>query len=188
MPKPPGNVDDAGLPADADDTFLRRWSRRKAADNAALKPADSMVATSAPADVGDEALPHLTDADMPPLETLTSVDDFSPFMAPGVSDRLRNLALRKLFGAPGFNIRDGLDDYDDDYTRFDTIAKATAAELKARLHGDGGTRADSEPPGADGVMSPAVAEPVDNTAELDGGQASSESVDSAPNPQGQRQT
>ena len=35
-----------------------------------------------------------------------------------VSESLRRLALRKLFHGADFNIRDGLDDYDGDYTSF----------------------------------------------------------------------
>ena len=39
----------------------------------------------------------LTDADMPPIETLTEDSDYTGFMSPEVSEELRKLALRKLF-------------------------------------------------------------------------------------------
>jgi hypothetical protein len=58
---------------------------------------------------------------MPPVETLTAESDFSQFLAEGVSDVLRRAALRKLFHLPEFNILDGLNDYDEDYTTFEKL-------------------------------------------------------------------
>ena len=40
------------------------------------------------------------------------------------------MALRKLFAAGGFNVRDGLDDYDEDYTRFQSLGNAVTADMK----------------------------------------------------------
>ena len=76
--------------------------------------------------------PVLTDADMPDLDTLDENSDYSGFLSPGVSDRLRKLALRKLFSSAGFNIRDGLDDYDDDFTRFTPLGDMVTADMKHR--------------------------------------------------------
>ena len=75
--------------------------------------------------LSDEIVPEpapLTDADMPDIDSLAEDSDFTGFMSPGVSDELRNLALRKLFHAPVFNIRDGLDEYDEDYTTFEKLS------------------------------------------------------------------
>ena len=54
-------------------------------------------------------------------------------MSPGVSDELRNLALRKLFHAPVFNIRDGLDEYDDDYTSFEKLGDIVTSDMKHQI-------------------------------------------------------
>ena len=42
-------------------------------------------------------------------------------IAMSVSDELRRSALRKLFGLPRFNFCDGLDDYAEDFTRFEPL-------------------------------------------------------------------
>jgi hypothetical protein len=70
---------------------------------------------------------------MPAIETLTEESDFSAFMSSGVSDRLRNLALRKLFHAPVFNIRDGFDDYDEDYTSFEKLGGIVTSDMKHQV-------------------------------------------------------
>jgi hypothetical protein len=46
---------------------------------------------------------------------------------------LRNLALRKLFKAPVFNIRDGLDEYDEDYTYFEKLGDIVTCDMKHQI-------------------------------------------------------
>jgi hypothetical protein len=76
---------------------------------------------------------ELTDADMPPIDTLTADSDFAPFLSPGVSDGLRQKALRILFRQPASNITDGLNDYDDDYTQFAGLGDCVTHEMKRML-------------------------------------------------------
>lgn len=138
----------------ADEPFVRRWSRRKqaarerdetarddgpdpasgqAAEGGPPAPAEPDERGSAPAagDAGhDPAEAAPTDADMPPIESLDADSDYSGFMSPRVSESLRRMALRKLFGMPGFNIRDGLDDYDVDYTSFEPLGATVTADMK----------------------------------------------------------
>lgn len=73
---------------------------------------------------------ELTDADMPDIDSLTPDSDFKPFMSKGVSHALRRKALRKLFASPFFQIRDGLDDYDDDFTSFAPLGDTVTADMK----------------------------------------------------------
>jgi len=68
-----------------------------------------------------EKLNTLTDEDMPDLETLNENSDFSGFMSTAVSEQLRKMALKKLFHGKSYNIRDGLDEYDGDYTSFEKL-------------------------------------------------------------------
>lgn len=122
---------------DSKESALSRWSRRKteARQAEAQPPAldrAAPVAAAQPIDAEDEQ-PVLTDADMPDIDTLTEESDFSPFMSAGVSDELRNLALRKLFRAPVFNIRDGLDEYDDDFTQFEKLGDIVTSDMKHRV-------------------------------------------------------
>ena len=51
----------------------------------------------------------------------------------GVSDELRNLALRKLFRSSVFNIRDGLDEYDDDFTQFEKLGDIVTSDMKHQM-------------------------------------------------------
>ncbi len=75
----------------------------------------------------------LTDDDMPPIETLTDDSDYTGFLSPEVSEPLRKAALRKLFQSAEFNIRDGLDDYDGDYTSFEKLGNIITADLKHQM-------------------------------------------------------
>lgn len=80
-----------------------------------------------------EPAPILTDRDMPDLDTLDEDSDYSMFMNPGVSDALRKLALKKMFHAPLFNIRDGLDEYDEDFTSFEALGDIVTCDMKHQL-------------------------------------------------------
>jgi len=117
-----------------DEGLLTRWSRRKHEANA--DPADPEIDKEALAipvvlEDAEENLPE--DSDMPALETLDEGSDYSGFMSPKVSDGLRTLALRQLFRGSMFNIRDGLDDYDDDFTQFAGLGDVVTAEMRRQL-------------------------------------------------------
>ena len=123
---------------DSKESVLSRWSRRKheaelaePIAEAALPVENEIEQTALAAEA--ESQPLLTDADMPPIESLNEDSDFSGFMSAGVSDELRNLALRKLFKAPVFNIRDGLDEYDEDYTTFEKLGDIVTADMRHRI-------------------------------------------------------
>ena len=45
---------------------------------------------------------------------------------------LRKKALARLFHSPKFNIRDGLDDYDDDYTTYKPLGNIVTAEMRRK--------------------------------------------------------
>ena len=125
---------------------LSRWSRRKQQTLEATQIEDLALEVEQQNQVENdlEAFPDedqqneaqqpvLSDADMEPVEGLTEESDFSRFMSSGVSDKLRNLALRKLFHAPIFNIRDGLDEYDGDYTSFEKLGDIVTADMRHQM-------------------------------------------------------
>ena len=126
---------------DSKESVLRRWSRRKQesaqqapeAEQGLPLDTEASLGTAAPVETEAESKPALTDADMPPIESLNENSDFSGFMSEGVSDELRNLALRKLFKAPVFNIRDGLDEYDEDYTYFEKLGDIVTSDMKHHI-------------------------------------------------------
>ncbi|MDP7517377.1 MAG: DUF3306 domain-containing protein [Arenicellales bacterium] len=116
--------------------FFSRWSRRKALQQ---EETDQLTISEGaaqedlpPAITAEEEAPALTDADMPPLETLGEDDSYSGFLSPEVSEKLRKVALRQLFHGAGFNIRDGLDDYDEDFTIFKPLGDIVTADMRHR--------------------------------------------------------
>ncbi|MEJ2361271.1 MAG: DUF3306 domain-containing protein [Gammaproteobacteria bacterium] len=118
----------------SDENFLSRWSRRKReaqrAEKPSEKPTESAIEAKSKPEVVDT---QPTDADMPPLESLTEDSDYSGFLSPKVSEALRKKALRKLFHSAGINVRDGLDDYDEDFTEFAKLGDIVTADLKHQL-------------------------------------------------------
>jgi hypothetical protein len=113
--------------------FLDRWSRRKQAGHQPASTASAQPEQEAVPAVDEEPRQELTDADMPSVDTLNSDSDFSVFMSPGVSEQLRTQALRKLFHLPAFNVTDGLNDYDEDYTQFTGLGNVITHEMKRML-------------------------------------------------------
>ena len=128
---------------DTKESGLSRWARRKqeareapeapeAVSELPAAEAQSMQDLPVADEIPEEPV-ALTDADMPDIGTLGEDSDFTGFMSPGVSDELRNLALRKLFHAPVFNIRDGLDEYDEDYTSFEKLGDIVTCDMKHQI-------------------------------------------------------
>lgn len=133
------------------DGFLGRWSRRKQADQSEPEaPVLEAETTAHPVVMEDQANEAtvadpvetaidsalddeeklLTDDDMVPIESLNADSDYSPFFSEGVSKQLRNMALKKLFFSGKFAIRDGLDDYDDDFTKFEPLGDTITSDMK----------------------------------------------------------
>ena len=138
---------DKDSPSQHEEGFISRWSRRKhvaktATDDKPLQESleDSqdatLIAEEAAEEVSEAAVVEEDfpiDSDMPPLKSLDNDSDYSGFMSPKVSDELRNLALRKLFLGGMFNIRDGLDDYDDDFTSFEKLGDIVTADMRHQM-------------------------------------------------------
>ena len=104
--------------------FVTRWSRRKTEAGQALDDpgADTGQVSSGEPDAGDDETPRApTDADMPPIESLTPDSDYAGFLSPEISETLRRQALRRLFHSSAVAGPDGLDDYDGDYRTFEPL-------------------------------------------------------------------
>lgn len=139
------------------DGFLGRWSRRKidalqgkpldepppvsaspapptdATAVAAVKARDARPLTPADADHPAATGTPETPAPAPPTledaQSLTPESDFKPFMTRGVTSEVKNVAMKKLFADPHFNVMDGLDIYIDDYTQSIPIPAASLAKM-----------------------------------------------------------
>jgi len=122
----------------SDESFLSRWSRRKAAERRGEPELEAALpAEVAPAPIIAAPEPEAVEPapDAPPLTLddaakLTPADDFTPFIARGVDEVVKRAALKKLFADPHFNVMDGLDTYIDDYSQPDPIPPAMLRELR----------------------------------------------------------
>jgi len=121
------------MSADDKQPFLARWSRRKlesAKETASPKPAAPSPSggSSAPAAAG---LPPAPKPELPPIDSLQGLaSEYRDFLHPDVDEKLRQVALKKLFHDPHFNVMDGLDTYIDDYSKPDPIPAAMLEGLK----------------------------------------------------------
>lgn len=131
-------------------TFLQRWSQRKRQQSETAEPQDSQNVSLSP-----ESAPALKDnavseQELPSLDSLDENSEVSMFFSEGVSDTIKRQALRKLFHMDKFNVCDGLDDYAEDYTGFQSLGNVVTAyqrlreeheKLKQAVSGDGQTPA-----------------------------------------------
>jgi len=135
------------------EAFLTRWSRRKAMSREGIElpepvdePADDSELPDdavsrneddqpGPAEPGDAQAAEAPTAvpELPPIESLGEDSDYSAFMASDVPADLQRNALRKLFQSPKFNVRDGLNDYDLDYSSPEPLGDIVTAEMRHRL-------------------------------------------------------
>lgn len=109
---------------------LSRWSQRKqlAREQDQLL-SEQPAATEITEPEADEE-PLLCDEDMPALDTIDANSDLSCFFNKGVSEKLRQAALRQLFRCPALNITDGLNDYDEDYTSFEPLGDIITSDMR----------------------------------------------------------
>jgi len=141
---------DATTDTGEQESFLARWSQRK---NQARKgidlpepdgehdPATDVVesrsGTTAPETAERPADLPVDPADatpeLPPIESLDENSDYSVFLSSDVSTDVQRKALRKLFQSPKFNVRDGLDDYDLDFTNPEPLGDIITAEMRHRM-------------------------------------------------------
>ncbi|NOI91978.1 DUF3306 domain-containing protein [Vibrio splendidus] len=139
--------------------FFSRWSQRKldeSTDEALeveqtleapeLTSSDSSSSEISSADLSSEmeaAAPQSLDSDA--LETneevhAADVQDPAPeatedlsvaqLLVSEASESVKKAALRKLFLSEEFNVRDGLDDYDDDYSNLKSLTEGVAETLR----------------------------------------------------------
>ncbi len=129
---------------------LARWSRLKRGSGSARSgrrggaapvtvanvdpgfPAASAPEGGVPAVAPGEDTPAGGDAakDLPPVDGLDKDSDYTPFLGEGVPEKLARAAMRKLWRSdPIFAFRDGLDDYDEDFSMLHSIAKAVTSKV-----------------------------------------------------------
>ncbi len=119
------------------DSIIHRWSQRKADQHGAEKLPTAQIPESEITETESEAKVKLgaeaedkREVELPSLDSLGDESDYSSFLSPEVDEGLRKMALRKLFKAPFFNVLDGLNDYDEDFTTFADLGDIVTADMK----------------------------------------------------------
>lgn len=165
------------------DNFLSRWSRRKSDARNAKAPAtvdehehsdalsrdrdlspDLRESETRPPARGEDPAQEVREQgddvarDLPDIDSLGPGSDFSAFMREGVPEKLRTMALRKLWQSnPIFSVVDRLNEYDEDFTDAALVLKGgvTSAWKPGR-----GYRSEEEE-----SQTPTENEPVDDERE-----------------------
>ena len=128
-------------------SFFSRWSQRKL-DGDKGTDVEVEEAVNGAVDVQPSELPSINDPEpsvaseqVPADISVESLDDSvenvegeSPSVAQllvsEASESVKKAALRKLFLSEEFNVRDGLDDYDDDYSNLKSLSEGVADTLR----------------------------------------------------------
>ncbi len=186
---------------DTEHGLLRRWSKRKlrsgpdagsgapSGGNDTEAPDVHDTAAAMPEERAPEAGPDepvKTDDDMPDLDSINEASDLSDFFSPGVSENLRNQALRRLFRTSKFNVTDGLDDYNQDFRNFEALGDMVTSDMRHRMEVDEQRRKDAAEAEQDALAkepeagdAPEDADPDDrepDQADGDAGQRTAESA------------
>ncbi|MFS1427107.1 DUF3306 domain-containing protein [Vibrio splendidus] len=139
--------------------FFSRWSQRKLdesndepleveqtleatkltssdSSSSEISPADlsSEMEAAAPQPLESEALEtneevHAADVQDPAPEATEDLS-VAQLLVSEASESVKKAALRKLFLSEEFNVRDGLDDYDDDYSNLKSLSEGVAETLR----------------------------------------------------------
>ena len=190
----------------AEESFFGRWSRLKRSVDQPDTRRTEETQTSGVTYVQDPkveavelehkaeevGVEHKTDEDMPPLESLDENSDYGQFFSPKVSETLRKAALRKLFAGAMFNVRDGLDDYDDDFRTFAALGDIITADMRtqaerkaqqsaaAEVPAEAGTEAMPESPESEELLASTAPEPETEAPETEAKEQEIEVAESEP--------
>lgn len=152
--------------------WLQRWSRRKRASAVEHVRSQPMapVTTASPSPPAQAAPPSPIEApaDLPEVEALTAESDFTPFLRADVPTDLHQRALRKLWASdPAYGYRDGLTDYDEDYTAIGIVERVVETAYRAGSgyepsagEGEGGETTAPRDDGEEAPPPPAGADPA----------------------------
>lgn len=168
---------------DTEPGVLKRWSRRKArageapdtdASQAGELP-ETVAESGGKAPASDDRAPDTgaaepvkTDEDMPDLESINDASDMRDFFSPGVSEQLRNQALRRLFRTARFNVIDPLDDYNEDFRNFELLGDLVTSDMRHRMDMDEQRRKEAaEAADASRETEPADAASVEDSEEVE---------------------
>lgn len=125
------------------ESAFARWSRLKRqrtvnaaaprqSGTAAIRPASEHAPETTPNDQAAPPPAEKIPSDLPDIASLNRDSDFSPFLRRDVPEGLHRQALRALWRSdPTFSLRDGLTDYDEDYTAIGRVEQVVRTAYRA---------------------------------------------------------
>ena len=133
----------------AEQPFLRRWSERKRATAASqteeTESRDQETleeAGEAPVEMSEQEI----EAKLAEIDQMGEGDDFKPLIKSSMPEVVRRAALRRLWRSnPIFGLRDGLNDYDLDYTNAATVVENLKTAYKVGKGYFTGEKAETTP-------------------------------------------
>lgn len=126
-------------------SFLSRWSKRKLEESsqhdeeitpiAETEQSEDNVTALSNADESSDALNIDEDSQAPDITATLEVEkteemSVAQLLVSEASESVKKAALRKMFLSEEFNVRDGLDDYDDDYSNLKSLSQDVAETLR----------------------------------------------------------
>jgi hypothetical protein len=134
--------------------FLSRWSQRK------LNPSEEaeLEVEAAAVEQSEES-----------ADTAPATDEQTPiWQRDDVDEDTKKAALRSLFKKPEFHVRDGLNEYDDDFTKFASLGNVVTHEMKRMLKlAEEKTRPDSSQPESTQSADAEVEQPRNDNEDTD---------------------
>ncbi|MDW2069824.1 DUF3306 domain-containing protein [Vibrio sp. 2094] len=126
-------------------SFLSRWSKRKLEESsqhdeeitpiAETEQSEDNVTALSNADESSDALNIDEDSQAPDITASVETEkteemSVAQLLVSEASESVKKAALRKMFLSEEFNVRDGLDDYDDDYSNLKSLSQDVAETLR----------------------------------------------------------
>ncbi|HHF3254802.1 TPA: DUF3306 domain-containing protein [Vibrio alginolyticus] len=126
-------------------SFLSRWSKRKLEESsqhaeeitpiAETEQSEDSVTALSNADESLDALNVNEDSQAPDITASVETEkteemSVAQLLVSEASESVKKAALRKMFLSEEFNVRDGLDDYDDDYSNLKSLSQDVAETLR----------------------------------------------------------
>ncbi|ELA9290031.1 DUF3306 domain-containing protein [Vibrio parahaemolyticus] len=122
-------------------SFLSRWSKRKLEKSSQH---DEEITPIAETEQSEDCVTALSNADESSVNEVSQSPDITAsvetekpeemsvaqLLVSEASESVKKAALRKMFLSEEFNVRDGLDDYDDDYSNLKSLSKDVAETLR----------------------------------------------------------
>ncbi|WP_228481487.1 DUF3306 domain-containing protein [Vibrio fluminensis] len=172
-------------------SFISRWSKRKLDEKTKellateqTQVVDEKLEDSVNSDEALQETSQLSSSSEEALETTEAtqseaVESEQPqemsianLLASEAEQSVKKAALRKLFLSEEFNVRDGLDDYDEDYSNLKTLSQSVAETLRDWVK----DKSEEQPENAEPVA--AASSPQESDTENTKDEAEAEAVES----------